>query len=352
MSAPVGEACGPSRVVKPTGKQQQLGWAVKEENVVALFSRPMPWPRQGEMLLRVRSFGVSGVDCEQVKGRFVAPRGCSDVLGMEVAGEVMIVDEEEDGMVEGEAVCALVPSGGYAEFCICKAQQALPLPRGFDWNVAAAMPLGLCVAWSCLFELAELQEGMSVLIHGGAGGVGHLMIQVARNMGITVFTTCRSKEKAEFCLSLGANYACESSKEGVEEMVKKATSGKGVDAVIDCVGGDTINRNLQMLRGGGKLVFQGCMIEDGRFNIQRLIEKKIEMLGCSIRNSEDEFKNRIFKAIRANIWPLVLDGKIRPHLSSVYRMSEVEVAIAQMKDAKRVGKLVCSVGGEFLKASD
>ncbi|EKX47898.1 hypothetical protein GUITHDRAFT_93861 [Guillardia theta CCMP2712] len=317
-----------------------------------MYARPIPWPGEGEMLLRVRSFAVSGADLEQVKGRFVAPRGCTDIIGMEVSGEIMIVDEETDGMVEGGAVCAMVSGGGYAEFCVCKKQQALLLPRGFDWNVAAAMPLGLCVAWSCLFELAELKEGTSVLIHGGAGGVGHIMIQVARNFGIEVFTTCRSKQKVEFCLSLGADYACESNTEDIDKIVRTATCGKGVDAVIDCIGGDTIDRNIQLLKPGGKLVFQGCMVEEGKFNIQRLIEKKVEVLGCSIRNSEEEFKNKMFKAIRTKVWPLVLDGKIRPHLSSVYRMSEVQTAIAKMREETRVGKLVCSIGGEFLKAAD
>jgi len=169
MAAQLGEASGPARVAKPVGKQHKVGWIVEGTDKSKLAERQIPWPKSGEVLLRIRAFGTCGQDLHQRRARFVAPTSASDILGLEVAGEVVALAPDVTTLQESDYVCCFLTGGGYAEFCSTPAKQCWPMPKGLGWEMAAALPVALCSSWSCLFEHGELKGGQTVLIHGAAG---------------------------------------------------------------------------------------------------------------------------------------------------------------------------------------
>ena len=242
--------------------------------MLRLAQRSIPWPRAGELLLRVRAFGACGQDLQQRRARYVAPNSQTDILGLEVAGEIVAVATDVNTWQEGDYVCCFLTGGGYAEFCTTPADTCWPLPRGFGWEMAAVLPVGLCTSWNCLFELGELKEGQTVLIHGAAGGVGHLMIQVAKAFGIVVITTSSSQERADFCKSLGAKIALVRGPQNFVNRVKEETMGRGVDVVVDCIGGNTVNDNLQSLCLGGRYVMLASDLGPGLVDLQKIIDKR------------------------------------------------------------------------------
>ena len=282
-----------------------------------LAERPIPWPHRGEVLLRVRAFGASGQDLQQRRARFVAPSSAPDVLGLEVAGEVVAIGTDVTELQEGDYVCSLLPGGGYAEFCTTQAKQCWPLPMGMGWEMSAALPVGLCTSWNCLFMMGEATAGQTVLIHGAAGGVGHLMVQIAREFGLHVITTSSSKERADFCTSLGAHVSIVRSAESFVEVVKESTLGSGVDLLVDCIGGPTVNDNLQVLKIGGKYVLLASDVGAGKVDLQKIIDKRITLTGASLRSRESSFRQHLVAEVQDKVWPLVETKAIAPRIQKV-----------------------------------
>lgn len=282
-----------------------------------LAERPIPWPRHGEVLLRVRAFGASGQDLQQRRARFVAPSSASDVLGLEVAGEVVATGTDVTEWQEGDYVCSLLPGGGYAEFCTTQARHCWPLPKGMGWDMSAALPVGLSTSWNCLFIMGEAKPGQTVLIHGAAGGVGHLMIQIAREFGLQVITTSSSRERADFCTSLGAHVAIVRSSESFVEVVKESTLGSGVDIVVDCIGGPTVNENLQVLTIGGRYVLLASDMGAAKVDLQKMIDKRITLTGASLRSREPSFRQHLVTELKDKVWPLLESKAIAPRIQEV-----------------------------------
>jgi putative PIG3 family NAD(P)H quinone oxidoreductase len=350
MAAQLGEASGPARVAKPVGKQHQVGWIVEGADKIKLAERQIPWPKSGEVLLRIRAFGTCGQDLHQRRARFVAPTSASDILGLEVAGEVVALAPDVTTLQESDYVCCFLTGGGYAEFCSAHAKQCWPMPKGMGWEMAAALPVALCSSWSCLFEHGELKGGQTVLIHGAAGGVGHIMIQVARAFEIQVITTSSSNERAAFCESMGANLALNRSQVSFVEAVKERTLGRGVDVVVDCLGGPTFNDNLQALKIGGRYVLQASEMGSGHVDFQKVIDKRITVTGSSFRSRELAFRNKLVAVVHEHVWPLLEAKAVVPRVQQVFKMSEAPQAIALLEQGRVMGKVVCTVAGELLRA--
>lgn len=349
----MGEASGPARVTKPVGKQHQVGWVVEGADMMRLTERPIPWPRAGELLLRVRAFGVCGQDLQQRRARYMAPSTSTDILGLEVAGEVVAAAPDVTAWQEGDFLCCFLSGGGYAEFCTAPADLCWPLPQGMSWEMSAALPVGLCTSWNCLFQMGGLSEGQTVLIHGAAGGVGHLMIQVARAFGVIVITTSSSRERADFCISMGADIALVRSAQRFVDAVKESTMGRGVDVVVDCIGGATVNDNLQALRLGGRYVILASDdMGAARVDLQKIIDKRLTVTGSSLRSREPSYRSALVAAVRDKIWPLVEARRIVPTVKHTLKMSEAAKALKWLEQGQVLGKVVCLVGGEILRADD
>lgn len=265
-------------------------------------------------------------------------------------GEVVATGPDVTIWHEGDYVCSFLPGGGYAEFCIAEATQCWPIPKGLGWEVAAALPVCLCTSWNCLFEMGELKRGQTVLIHGGAGGVGHMMIQIARQFGIEVITTSSSRERAAFCKSLGSGIAVVRSEQNFVDVVKESTAGRGVDVVVDCIGGPTANANLQALRIGGRYIMMASDTGSGHVDLQKVIDKRLTITGSSLRSREPAFRNALAAVVKENLWDMLENKVIAPRIEKVFKMSEAAKAIKLIEQGEVMGKVVCTVGGELLRA--
>jgi len=243
---------------------------------------------------------------------------------------------------EGDYVCSLLPGGGFAEFCTTQASQCWPLPTGMGWDMSAALPVGLCTSWNCLFVMGEAKAGQTVLIHGAAGGVGHLMIQIAREFGLHVITTSSSRERADFCTSLGARVAIVRSSECFVEVVKESTLGSGVDLVVDCIGGPSVNDNLQVLKVGGRYVLLASDAGPGKVDLQKVIDKRITLTGASLRSREASFRRSLVNEVKEKVWPLLESKTILPTIHQVLKMSEAPKAIKLIEQGDVMGKVVCA----------
>jgi NADPH2:quinone reductase len=304
--------------------------------------RPVPQPRHGELLIKVAASGVNRPDLAQRAGSYPPPPGASDLPGLEAAGTVAAVGPGVSGWSVGDALCALTPGGSYAEYCIVPAPQCLPPPRGFDMLHAAALPENYFTVWHNLFERGRLGPGESVLIHGGASGIGTTAIQLAKAFGATVFTTVRNAQKAEAVVRLGADYAVIYKDNDWAAEVKKLSGG--VDVVLDMVAGDYLPKNLQLLKQDGRCVviaLQGgatATISAGLVMVNRLT-----LTGSTLRPQSVENKGRMARGLQEKVWPLLESGKVRPILYKTFPLKEAAAAHAELERADHVGKVMLTV---------
>jgi putative PIG3 family NAD(P)H quinone oxidoreductase len=311
-----------------------------------LFVKDGPTPSTGDddVLIKVSAAGVNGPDIMQRKGLYPPPPGASPVLGLEVAGEITETGSRVTSWQPGDAVCALVPGGGYAEYVRTKAAHCLPIPGGLDLTEAASLPETFFTVWSNLFDRAHMKAGESLLVHGGSGGIGVTAIQIAKAKGVTVFTTAGSKEKCQACMDLGADAAINYREEDFVEKIKESTQGKGVDVILDMVGGDYINRNLKSLALEGRLVtiaFSAGHKAD--ISIAPLMTKRLTWTGSTLRPQSDEAKASIAESLKKNIWPLIEDGSIRPVIYKTYPIAEAEQAHRLMESSRHIGKILLTL---------
>jgi putative PIG3 family NAD(P)H quinone oxidoreductase len=312
--------------------------------VLVPVDRPMPVPDTGEVLIQVAAAGVNRPDLMQRLGRYPPPPGASDIPGLEVSGTIQAIGDGVIGWRGGDAVCALLAGGGYAEYCVAPALQCLPVPSGMDMASAAAIPETFFTVWTNVFERGRLRPGETILVHGGASGIGTTAIQLAHAFGARVFATAGSREKCNACEHLGAERGIDYHVEDFVAVLKEATGGRGVDVVLDMVGGEYFARNLDCLAVEGRLVeiatLHGTKAE---LNIVAMMQRRLTITGSTLRIRSVEQKAAIAGALQARVWPLLESGAVKPVVHARFPLRDAADAHRVMESGVHVGKLVLIV---------
>ncbi len=307
-------------------------------------TRPMPAVGEGEILIKVAAAGINRPDVFQRKGAYPPPPGAPEWPGLEVSGTVVAVGAGASDWSEGDAVCALVAGGGYADYCVAPTAQALPVPKGIDLIDAAALPETFFTVWTNVFDRAALAPGESLLVHGGSSGIGTTAIQMATALGATVYATAGTAEKCAVCEELGATKAINYREDDFEEAIKTATEGRGVDVVLDMVAGDYVMKNLRLLAPEGRLVFIAFLKgSKAEVDFNRLMRNRLKILGSTLRPQSVEAKGRIAACLRETVWPLIEAGRIRPVVDSRFPLAEAAKGHALMESSQHVGKIILTV---------
>ncbi|HET9701097.1 MAG TPA: NAD(P)H-quinone oxidoreductase [Burkholderiales bacterium] len=312
--------------------------------VLAPARRPLPEPRPGEVLIRVAAAGVNRPDVLQRKGLYPPPPGASDLPGLEVAGEVTAAGAAVSLWKTGDRVCALVNGGGYAEYVTAPETQCLPIPAGLSAIEAASLPETYFTVWTNVFERARLGPGETLLVQGGSSGIGVTAIQLGRAFGHRVLATAGSAEKCAACESLGAERCINYRSEDFVAVARAATGGRGVDVILDMVGGDYVARELQALADDGRLVLI-AFLGGSKLNLDLmpLMLRRLTITGSTLRSRPVEAKARIAAALREKVWPLFESGAIRPVVHATFPLEDAAQAHALMEASTHIGKIVLSV---------
>jgi len=312
--------------------------------VLALATRPVPTPGAGEVLIAVKAAGINRPDVLQRQGLYPPPKGASDLLGLEVSGTVVARGEAATRFKEGDAVCALVNGGGYAEFAVAPEATTLPLPQGLSFTEAASLPETVFTVWHNLFERGGLMPGEWLLVHGGASGIGTTAVQMASALGARVLATVGSEAKVKDCGALGAVRAINYHEEDFVEIVREVTQGHGADVILDMVGGDYIERNLRAAALEGRIVqiafLKGSKVE---IDLMRLMMRRLTLTGSTLRAQTPEVKARMAKAIEQRIWPLIAEGRLKPVIDSSFNLRDAIGAHRRIDDPDHIGKIVLVV---------
>ena len=308
-------------------------------------SGPVPAPGPGEVLIEVAAAGVNRPDVLQRSGNYPVPPGASPLPGLEVAGKIAALGEGCERYEIGDAVCALTPGGGYAEFCIAPERNALPVPGGLSMTEAAAVPETFFTVWHNVFERGRLSDGERFLVHGGSSGIGTTAIQLAAARGAEVYCTVGGADKAKACEELGAKRAINYKDEDFVAVIDEATDGKGVDLILDMVGGSYVTRNIKSLAMEGRLVqiawLGGSKVEA---NFAQLMLKRLTWTGSTLRPQSVDAKARIADALEAEVWPLLAEGKVKPLLFKTFPLDKAADAHALMESSTHIGKIVLETG--------
>ena len=312
--------------------------------VLVPAERPTPTPKANEILVKVAAAGVNRPDILQRMGKYAVPPDASDLPGLEIAGEVAACGADVKMWKVGDKVCALVHGGGYAEYCVTPEVQALPMPKGLSALEAASLPETFFTVYSNVYDRAHLAPGESLLVQGGSSGIGVTAIQMAAALGNRVFATAGSDEKCAACVKLGAEKAINYRTQDFAAEIKAATGGKGVDVILDMVGGDYVPRELKSLADEGRLVFiaslGGAKADIDIFEIQR---RRITITGSTLRPRPVAFKGAIAKSLRERIWPLIEAGKIKPVIYKSFPLAQASEAHKLMETSQHIGKIVLTV---------
>ncbi|SMH56907.1 NAD(P)H-quinone oxidoreductase [Mesorhizobium australicum] len=307
--------------------------------------RPLPQPGPGEILIRVKAAGVNRPDVAQRQGVYPPPPGASDLPGLEVAGEVAATGEGVKRWKVGDSVTALTPGGGYAEFCLVHETNALPVPHGFTFTEAAAIPETFFTVWHNVFQRGGLKAGETFLVHGGTSGIGTAAIQLAKAFGARVIATAGSAEKCEACTKLGADRAVNYRSEDFVAVVKEVTGGKGADVILDMVGGDYVGRNYDCAAIDGRIV-QIAFLQGPKAtaDFSKLMVKRLTHTGSTLRPRTVEFKGDIASELERQVWPLLSERRIAPVLDMIFPLREAWRAHERMQEGEHIGKIVLDVG--------
>ena len=313
-----------------------------ESMAIAEDTTPRPGP--GEILIEVHCAGINRPDVLQRSGRYPPPPGASPILGLEVAGTVAALGEGVSEWKVSDRVTALVPGGGYAEYCVAPASHALPVPDSLDMAQAAALPETWFTVWANLVDLGRLKAGERLLVHGGSSGIGLTAIQLARHLGVTSLVTVGSEEKARFCRDFGADHAINYREADFVEAVKAHTCGEGVDVVLDMVGAPYLQKNLSVLRRDGRLVLIAFLEgSKGEFDLMPVMLKRLAITGSTMRPRTVAEKAAIRDALLERIWPEIAAGTLRPHVHAVFPLAEAAEAHRLMESSRHIGKIVLQV---------
>lgn len=310
-------------------------------DVLRLAERPDPVAAAGEVLIDVAAAGVNRPDLRQRMGKYPPPPGASDIPGLEVAGTVAAVGAAVTGWREGDSVCALVAGGGYAERVAVPQEQCLPVPAGLSLIEAAAIPETFFTVWTNVFDRGRLQAGESILIHGGTSGIGTTAIQLAKARGARVFTTAGTDEKCDAARQLGADVALNYRTTDWVAALNEATGGRGVDVILDMVGGDYLPRNLDLLAVEGRLV-QIAFVRSPKAEVDFsvLMRKRAWITGSTLRSRTPAEKGDIARALRAEVWPLIEAGTVRPVIHRVFPLAQAAEAHRLLESGTHIGKIV------------
>ena len=310
-------------------------------DVLQICRRPVPQPGPQELLLRVVAAGVNRPDVMQRQGGYAPPPGASDIPGLELAGTIVGIGEGVTQWAPGDAVCALVSGGGYAQYALVPAAQALPIPAGLDLTAAAALPETMFTVWSNLFERARLAPGELVLIHGGSSGIGTTAIQLARAFGATVVTTVGNDEKAAACLKLGAALAINYHEQDFAEEIRRFTDDAGVDVILDMIGGAYLERNISLLKVEGRLAIIALMGgAHADLDLRQLLIRRLTITAATLRPRSIAEKGAIAAALRDQVWPLIAAGRVRPVIHATFPLAQAAQAHHVMAASTHIGKLV------------
>ena len=309
-----------------------------------LVERVMPKPADHQVLIKVAAAGINRPDIMQRKGLYPAPPGVSDIPGLEISGLVVAKGKAVTQLKEGDAVCALVTGGGYATYCLASAELCLPIPKGLSFVEAAALPETFFTVWSNLFDRAQLLPNETLLVHGGSSGIGTTAIQLAKAFNSHVIITAGSADKCEFCLALGADAAINYNDQDFVTEVKQLTHNKGVDVILDIIGGDYFPRNIQCMGFDARLV--QIAIQKGaktELNLLPLMLKRLTLTGSTLRGRDDQFKAKIAQQLLHKVWPLLASGQIRPIIHATFALQEVCQAHQLMESSQHIGKIILEV---------
>src|SRR3954447_24602594 len=313
--------------------------------VPTLATGPVPRAGPQEVLIRVTTAGVNRPDVLQRTGSYPPPPGASPVLGLEVAGTIAALGPDVTEWREGDTVCALVPGGGYAEYCVAPAPQCLPVPEGLSLIEAAGLPETFFTVWSNVFDRGHLAAGETFLVHGGTSGIGTTAIQLSRAFGARVLATAGTKEKCAVCVELGAERGINYRQEDFVAAVKEATGGRGADVILDMVGGPYVEKNLRALAIEGRLVqiafLQGSKVT---FDLVHLMMRRQTITGSTLRPQSVASKAAIARALEEKVWPLIEAGQVRPVIERTYPLAEAAEAHRLMESSRHVGKILLTVG--------
>ena len=310
--------------------------------VLQLTERPKPTFTVDEVLVKVLAAGINRPDVFQRKGNYPPPAGApQDIPGLEIAGTVDEIGDNVTHWKVGDKVCALVMGGGYAEYCNVPAGQCLPIPENLSFIEAASLPETFFTVWSNVFDRGHLQKGETLLVHGGSSGIGVTAIQMAKALGSTVYATAGSDEKCKFCEELGATKAINYKTENFADVIKQLTHNKGVDVILDMIGGDYTAPNLQSLAEDGRLVFINTMKgKDVNIDLSIVMRKRLNITGSMLRSREISFKAAIAQNLEKNIWPLLKSGEIKPIIYKVFPADQAAAAHQLMESSEHIGKIV------------
>jgi NADPH2:quinone reductase len=310
--------------------------------VLHLAEGPLPEIGPCEVLIEVHFAGVNRPDLLQRAGNYPPPPGASPILGLEVAGRIAAIGAEVTAWEVGDQVCALTPGGGYAEFCRTDERHCLPLPKGLALAASAAIPETFFTVWANVVSRGRLRSGESILIHGGSSGIGYTAIQIAKQFGAVVFTTVGNGQKAEFCQGLGADHVINYRTTDFVAEIKKVTGGRGVDIVLDMVGGPYIEKNISLLKFDGRLLqiafLQGSKVPD--FDFMPIMLRRLTVTGSTLRPRTVEEKAAIASELRQRIWPLLESGNIKVVIHEIFEFSQVAEAHRMLERGEHAGKIV------------
>ncbi|MBC6445355.1 MAG: NAD(P)H-quinone oxidoreductase [Alphaproteobacteria bacterium GM202ARS2] len=310
--------------------------------------RPLPTITPDDILVRVHAAGVNRADLLQRQGLYPPPKGASDIIGLELAGEVVDVGAEVRRFREGDKVCAILAGGGYSEYCAVPQWQAAPCVEGLSWQENAVVPEVWCTVWSMIMDRGGLQPHESLLVHGGSGGIGCAAIQLGGLYGKRVFATARGQEKRAYCEALGGSDTLRVIDYGDEDFVaviKDETEGRGVDVILDMVGGDYVVRNLKCLAKDGRLLYIG-FLQGSKVSVDLLplMLRRQSISGATLRVQPPRFKGALMAALERSLWPLLAEGRVKPCLQATYALEDAQRAHDHMESGASMGKiaLLCS----------
>ena len=312
--------------------------------VLKPVQRPLPALGNGQVLIKVAAAGVNYADVMQRQGLYPPPAGASDIPGLEVSGTIAAVADDVTDWHCGDAVFALLTGGGYAQYCLADAGSVLPIPTGLDFIQAAALPETFFTVWSNIFDRARLQAGEILLLHGGSSGIGTTAIQLGKVFGAKVIITAGSEEKCRFCETLGADLAINYRRQDFVAEVNAFTNGKGVDVILDMVGGDYFPRNLKCMGFEARLVH--IALQNGiksEINLLPVLLKRLTITGSTLRARDASFKVNIARQLQTQVWPLLDNGRIKPVIHSIFPLAEAYKAHQLMESSQHIGKIILKV---------
>jgi NADPH2:quinone reductase len=312
--------------------------------VLSETQRPVPHPTNGEVLIQIHAAGVNRPDCIQRQGHYAPPEGVTDIPGLEVSGEIIALGEGVSGFNIGDMVCALVAGGGYAEYVSAPIEQVLPVPSGLSMLEAAALPETCMTVWTNVFERAHLAPDETLMIHGGSSGIGTTAIQIASALGSRIIITAGNDEKCQACLDLGAERAVNYREEDFVTAAKDFSGGKGINVILDMVGGEYIQKNIKAAAPDGRIVniafLQGAKVE---VNFMPLMLKRLTLTGSTLRSQSISRKGEIVRHLKKTVWPLIEAGRIKPVIFKEFLLNEAKEAHELMESSAHIGKIMLRV---------